>query len=360
MERALLIEVKTYGFLHVGVEPLRREVLKRTWSLLAGNTLFGALQAALVRLDGPQGVGPQALISGLAGEPRLRFMPLLPDSDRQVDSAVSYCRQAERLAQAERGDIRVEPGEQPPLRYQTTPHAPLNRRNEQIHGSMLYAVECHQPEQVYRGWIFCGADLKPHIERGIAMLPFLPLGGKGKFTCAEAHIEDECDTSIIREDMAASIRLNNSDLASDGQGRGTHSDIEIELATPLVFEGSDMGIVKEAVRWQPKPPRRYRVWRTGVYPDSTSAGGTRVYGELAAGADLPLAWDPQGTYYVGQTSHAVPALPNGSRFAFAHEQATALANAFIDGVGRADWRALGWGQIFIRTPEEKRGESSDG
>ena len=78
MERALLVEVTTYGFLHAGMAPLRQEVLKRTWPYLPGSTLYGALQAGLIRLDGPAWPAPTALLADLAAR-RLRFTPVLPD-----------------------------------------------------------------------------------------------------------------------------------------------------------------------------------------------------------------------------------------------------------------------------------------
>ena len=71
--------------------------------------------------------------------------------------------QAQRLA-----DFELGRKGKPPLRYQTTPHAPLNRRYEQIEGSLLYAVESHGRKQRYRGWIFCRGQLEPILRRAWA------------------------------------------------------------------------------------------------------------------------------------------------------------------------------------------------
>ena len=317
---ALPIEVKTYGFLHIGIEPLRREVLKRTWPYLSGGTLFGAIQAALIRLDGPAGKGPSALLDALCteehNEQTLRFMPLLPDNSGTIVDGWSYCRQAQRLAELAHGNARAkiqDPG------YQTTPHAPLNRRNAQIHGSMLYAVECHQPEQRYRGWIICNEMLTEHIRRGLAMLPLLPFGGKGKFTCAEATIceKEPPRLTVWKQDFvsAAKKAQQADDIESD--------TLNVELLSPLVYQAAELGILQKATVWRPKSPRRYRVWRTGVYPNLTSdqGDGRRSYArtlEDEVEALPAIAWPGRGKsgFALGQTSEAVPALPDGSRFEF--------------------------------------------
>lgn len=353
MEQALWLDVKTYGFLHVGIEPLRREVLKRTWALLAGNTLYGVIQGALMRLDGPLGQKPARLLDALcrptdAGGPALRFMPLLPDNRGTIKRAWDYCIQATRLADLERGTLVRDAFDRG---YQTTPHAPLNRRNAQIHGSQLFAIECHQPEQRYRGWILCEKDLVPLLEEALTMLPFLPLGGKGKFTVAEATVLDCLETSTLRTQL-----IQDANAAQPAQGADSPAPlIEVEMVTPLVFQGVDLGIIQGAQRWQPKPPRRYRVWRAGDYPDITRGGrhffGRRLPTTLPTAARPPMAWLPESTGYTfGETSQAVPALPDGSRFGFTPAHTAALADAFFTGVGRADWAALGWGQLFFRQP----------
>jgi hypothetical protein len=121
----------------------------------------------------------------------------------------------------------------------------------------------------------------------------------------------------------------------------------VELLTPMVLGGSGVGLVTQAVRMQPKPPRFYRVWRTGAYPDMTHPEGRRVFGVKLDNADLPLAWQLAGDYYVGQTSQPVRALPNGNRFTLPGDAAEAAAAAFVHGLGRPDWAGLGWGQLFI-------------
>lgn len=336
MERALLVDVTTYGFLHAGVEPLRREVLKRTWPLLPGWTLFGALQAALIRLDGPGGAGPTALLDALVGG-RLRFTPLVPDQGGTVRDAYTYCRQAARLLAAESGQGQTAPQ----LRYQTTPHAPIARRHGQIQGSLLYAVECHGAEQRYRGWVFCDDEGENALRRGLALLPFLPFGGKGKFTAAEAMIAEDATTgrTALEGALAAAIAAY------------CPQEIVIRFVAPVVVQGVEPGLLGEARSLSPRPPRRYRVWRTGVYPDAVSDGGRRTYG-VQADATLELAWQEGQGYLVGQTSESVVALPEGSTFVFDGDKAPAVAAAFVRGLGRRDWASTGWGQFFVQFPDE--------
>lgn len=330
MERALLVEVTTYGFLHAGMAPLRREVLKRTWPYLPGGTLYGALRAGLIRLDGPDGPGPSTLLAELAGG-RLRFTPLLPDMTGRITDAQRYSEQMQLLADVESG---VEAAR--PARYQTTPHAPLSRRFEQVEGSLLYAVESHAPEQRYRGWIFTSAAGERALRRGLGLLPFLPLGGKGKYTAAEIQVVEVTE----RRELAAAL------AARLGGGEFT-----VELASPAAIEGADLGILKDALRMSVRPPRVYRVWRTGLYPDQTDRenGGLHRYGvEAPGGTDVPLAWQAGDGYLYGQVTQPVRALPEGCRFTFDGAQAGTVAEAFVAGVGRADWAGLGWGQLFVR------------
>ena len=124
-------------------------------------------------------------------------------------------------------------------------------------------------------------------------------------------------------------------------------EITIELLSPLVIQGASSDLLRQALRLSPKPPRYYRVWRTGLYPDET-VGTQRTYGIPLTDGDLPLAWQESGVYYVGQAREAVRALPDGSRLTLASAQAREIAQAFTEGLGRADWAALGWGQLFVR------------
>jgi hypothetical protein len=259
-------------------------------------------------------------------------MPFLPDTQQVVNDGASYCRQARLIADTVAG--RVNP---PALHFQTTPHAPLSRRYGQVEGSLLYAVESHLPEQIYHGWVICDGAADAEVRRALGLLPWIPFGGKGKFTAAEARIIDEIPPQTLVDTLALSIQ----------QQSGADNEIEIELLTPLVLHGSDLGLMAQAIRLRPQPPRRYRVWRTGIYPDITLEERERPYGARLDSADLPLAWQHSGPYFAGQSSEAVLALPEGSRFAFAPEQTAAVAHSFVAGTGRADWAALGWGQIFV-------------
>lgn len=337
MDRALLVDVTTYGFLHAGVEPLRREMLKHTWPLLPGWTLFGALQAALIRLEGPAGAGPAAMLDALVGE-RLRFTPLMPDQGRSVSDACTYCRLAAHLLAAESGH---GPAGAPNLRYQTPSFAPIARRDGQLQDS-LYAVECHGTEQHYRGWIFCDDSTEPALRRALGLLPFLPFGGKGKFTAAEAWVAEDATTDLVTFKQA---------LAGVMAAR-CPQEIVIRFASPVVVHGAEPGLLGEARSLSPRPPRRYRVWRTGAYPDITSGEGWRVYGTKAEGA-FELAWQEGEGYLAGQASESVIALPEGSTFVFGPDKAGALASAFVRGLGRRDWSSTGWGQFFVNFPEKE-------
>ena len=322
MELALLVEVTTYGFLHAGMAPLRQEVLKRTWPYLPGSTLYGALQAGLIRLDGPQGVGPTALLAALTAR-QVRFTPLLPDGtpsdvaqldgSSQITDADTYCRRASLVADFEEGRRGA-----PPFRYQTTPHAPLSRRYEQIQGSMLYAVESHSPEQRYRGWIFCTAALEPLLRRAMGLLPFVPLGGKGKYTAAEIRVVQRIDRPAFEAGLRATLGS---------------ADINVELLSPLVLQGADSDLLRKVRSVSRlRPPRFYRVWRTGLYPDATT-GSSRAFGAPVTDGDLPLSWQRPGVYYVGQARDAVKALPEGSRFVFSPADAADVARRLHRGHG---------------------------
>lgn len=330
MERALLVEVITYGFLHAGQGPLRREVLKRTWPWLPGATLYGALQAALIRLDGLKGARPMALSEALCTG-ALRFTPLLPDTLQRIESASTYCRQAERLTAAEAGLLREQT---PVLRYQTTPHAPLSRRQEQIEGSLLFAVESHQLQQRYRGWIFCEEALIAPLQQAIGMLPLLPLGGKGKFTSAEAQVVQTTTSAALQAELVAKLPASGEAMT-------------VELLTPMIFQAAGWGQLAPPERVQIKSPRRYRAWRTGVYPNATT-GGRQEYG---------VQPDESQPFRVGQASAPAAGWPEGSRFGYTSSatQGAQIAAAFVAGAGRSDWACLGWGQLFVHLAPQEGG-----
>jgi hypothetical protein len=253
----------------------------------------------------------------------LRFTPLLPDTLQQIESASSYCRQAQRLTASEAGLLRGEP---PVLRYQTTPHAPLSRRQEQIEGSLLFAVEGHQLQQRYRGWIFCETALMQPLLQAIGMLPLLPLGGKGKFTSAEAHVVQTTMSKVLQADLVGN-------LPAAGQ------PMTIELLTPMIFQAAGWRQLTPPERVQVKSPRRYRAWRTGLYPNATT-GGRQEYG---------IQPDATQPFRVGQASAPAAGWPEGSRFGYTCDatRAAQIAEAFVTGAGRADWACLGWGQLFV-------------
>jgi CRISPR-associated Cas5-like protein len=105
MDTAFVVRLRSFGFLHPGRERLRT-VLKRSWPFIPGSTLYGAVAAALIRLDGVGAALPgegeggyHRLLRLIAGElSRVRFTPLLPvGPDQTLESAEAYCRQAQAL-----------------------------------------------------------------------------------------------------------------------------------------------------------------------------------------------------------------------------------------------------------------------
>lgn len=60
-DTAFGVHLRSYGFFHSGRERLQTRVLKRVWEHIPGGTLYGAVAAALIRLEGldeaPPGMG---------------------------------------------------------------------------------------------------------------------------------------------------------------------------------------------------------------------------------------------------------------------------------------------------------------
>jgi hypothetical protein len=329
MDTVFRVRLRSYGFLHPGRERLRT-VLKRSWPFLPGSTLYGAVAAALIRLDG---VGTEPLGEGAGGyhrllrliaqgkeESRVRFTPLLPVAEGQaLRSAEEYCRQARLLYE------QLEPAF-----FLTTPHAPLARETLQIHGDQLYAFSSHRAGQAYEGFVFAPGDWEDDLWRALRLLPLLPLGGKGKFSLAEGEIAGRENLAQLRAVLEGSLRGGEA----------------VRLLTPMILQdGQPNWLMEEAEAVTDLPRlRRYRAWRTGAYYDFLEGRFDEVgigpgEGEQAAQYGLPS----------GAESRAATGIPEGSRFVLpaGADQAAKVAEHFVRGVGHPNWTYLGWGQVVV-------------
>jgi len=352
LDTVLTVRLRSYGFFHSGRERLRVRVVKRCWEFIPGSTLYGAIGAALIRLDGLDPAEPVPL-QGEGGYHRLlravaagqiRFTPLLPDTGDKasaIRTAEEYCHRAFMLQSALYGDLLPEGLKQKvqaklqELRglMQTTPHAPLNRYTLQVHESDLYATAVHRQRQDYTGFVFTGApDLPDLLRPALRYLPLLPFGGKGKFACVEAEIEGKPgNLGVFQADLEEYL----AKLGSDGP-------IEARLLTPLALQGGeDSVLIEKAAEMHFARLRRYRAWRTGHYyaPGDPKA----VEGFIPVGLDR-TSGGPGGT-----ESSPVLGVPEGSRFRFpaTDEVRQQLARAFIEGDGNPGWTYLGWGQVVM-------------
>lgn len=352
LDTVLTVRLRSYGSFHSGRERLRVRVVKRCWEFIPGSTLYGAVGAALIRLDG---LGPVELVplQGDGGYQRLlravadrqiRFTPLLPDLGTEEDpvicTAEDYCHTALMLQYALYGDPLPErlaplPAQLRELRalMQTTPHAPLNRRTLQIHESDLYATAVHRQQQDYTGFIFTGApDLLDLLRPALRYLPLLPFGGKGKFTCVEAKVEGQ----------PGNLGDFRNDLESYLAGLDSNGQIEARLLTPLTLQsGDDSLLMKASEEMHFARLRRYRAWRTGHYYAPGNAKAENGF--------IPVGLDRESGGPGGTESTPVLGVPERSRFRFPADDETCarLAKAFIEGDGNPAWTYLGWGQVVM-------------
>lgn len=333
-DRVFVVHLRSYGFFHSGRERLRVQVLKRTWEHIPGGTLYGALAAALIRLDPPadldnitpdhdEGRYFEMLRAVQAGE--IRFTPLLP-SPSELKSGAKYCTQAMHLLAALYGEGEQQPQKADCKLLHTTPHAPLARATEQIHGDQLFAIRTHRPQLDYYGFIFGKTAHRSWLEKALGLFPIMPVGGQGKFSLVEGE--------LLAEEPLTRFRSDLEKWAADRLGW-------VRLLTPLVLPSSGVaeplaqGVVEEMVmtRFQ-----RYRVWRTGRYfngddfdrPFGTDQGYTADYAPFLAG---------------GEESVAVQAMPERSRFRL--KNPADAVRWFIEGTGHPGWSYLGWGQVVI-------------
>lgn len=339
-DTAFIVHLRSYGFFHSGRERLRVQVLKRTWEHIPGSTLYGAVAAALIRLDGldehadPFESGPggyHALVRAVK-ERRIRFTPLLPVSEEVQEArewtAGRYCEQAMRLHAAVYADAKVESDRHEQALFHTTPHAPLDRATEQIHGDQVFAIRAHRPFLDYYGFVFADAGVESLLRRALRLLPFIPVGGRGKFSLVEGkllqrqHLDDFAEA--LREWAAGRgdwVRLLTPMVLGDGQAEG-----------PLAGAGRE--VVMTGLR-------RYRVWRTGRYYDALQKAFGRSVGTEPGKCVAPDAPFLPG----GLESEAVRAVPERSRFRLLDRDDVACW--FIAGVGNPSWTYLGWGQVVI-------------
>ncbi len=305
-----IVHLTSYGFLHPGREGFKR-VTKEAWRLIPGSTLYGAVTAALMRLDCPKeqadldscaecsaACGYRALLAEVQAQ-RLRFSPLVATS-RQENwyTAQEYSQDAANAS----------------VRLGISPRAPLSRDTGAIHQDRLHGLVVHQPFQHYRGFVCTTpAFRRDHLQRALTALPFFPFGGgRGKFTQVEANIIQEFD--------------NISDFCPPRPVPCLTLLTPAILASPQVADLVG-GMTCEVANFS---LRRYTFWRTGLYweegkTEPQAYGGDKIESHftlarvgLAETAELHLK-DPE------------PQL---------------VQQLFITGLGAADFTYLGWGQVF--------------
>jgi hypothetical protein len=341
-DAAFVVHLRSYAFFHSGRERLRVQVLKRVWEHIPGSTVYGALAAALIRLDGieedadpfEKGKGGYHDLVDAVKRQRVRFTPLLPVVDGpQLKSAEAYCAQALKLHAALYAD-EIPDGVEPPDKHErsilhTGPHAPLDRGTERIHGDQVFVLRTHRPMLDYYGFIFADEGLKPLLERAFRLFPLMPVGGRGKFSLVEAEIVDHQPLDSFRRE------LRDWRETADRVGW-------VRLLTPLVLRNGHpddllKGTGREMVM---KGLRRYRVWRTGRYYDAQED-------EFAdpRGIERGEHEDEEAFLPGGRESDAVLAVPERSRFRLL--DGDDVVDWFIDGVGNPSWTYLGWGQVVI-------------
>ena len=356
-DTAFVVHLRSYAFFHSGRERLRVQVLKRAWEHIPGSTLYGAVAAALIRLDGidenaepfEEGDGGYHELMGAVKRQSIRFTPLLPmeEAPRRKDGdegkeegeedglGASYCQQAIRLHAALYADQVPEglegPGERERSILHTGPHAPLNRDTERIHGDQVFVLRTHRPLLDYYGFVFANQGLRPLLERAFRLFPLMPVGGRGKFSLVEAKIVDQETVEVFRDNLG--------DWMDKEERTGW-----VRLLTPLVLRNGQpddllRGTGREIVM---NGLRRYRVWRTGRYYDAYRDDGAFAD---PSGIKKGKQEDEAAFLPGGRESDAMLAVPERSRFRML--DGDDVADWFIEGVGNPNWTYLGWGQVVI-------------
>lgn len=342
------VHLRSYGFFHSGREPLAGQVLKRTWEHIPGSTLYGAVAAALLRLDPPLNketdlnqktltVTPDARgryfdLLRVVQARQIRFTPLIP-SAAALQSGAEYCQQAMGLIHQEPTRDNNQAAFSTRFVHSllhTTPHAPLSRQTEQIHNDQLFAMRTHRSHLDYYGFIFGRSEQRAWLTEAFRFFPFLPVGGKGKFSLVEGELLAEKPLAEFRNELQKWVAARSGWLY---------------LLTPMVFprkgvaEPFELNKVEEVIMAN---YQRYRVWRTGLYFNGEGGfdeplGIGPYYGE----EDSPLQAG-------GAESVAIRAVPEHSRFRLNNTQLQENATRwFIEGTGHAGWSYLGWGQVVI-------------
>ncbi|MBW1953922.1 MAG: hypothetical protein JRI66_12730 [Deltaproteobacteria bacterium] len=315
-----IIHLTSYGFLHPGRERFKR-VTKEAWPLIPGSTLYGAVAAALIRLDCQREqasldncnqciankqtrCGYLALLTEVQ-EKRLRFSPLVVSAfkpDQGFYTAADYSREAVQAA----------------ARLGICPRAPLGRETATIYKERLHGLVAHQPFQHYRGFVRTTAGFLPQLQRALRALPFFPFGGgRGKFTQAEAQ--------IVRQ------YSNHSDFCPPRPL--TH----LGLLTPAILPAScrSLGSIGGSEKYDLENfrLRRYTFWRTGLYWEEGYTAEFKGYGGPSIQKHLTQA-------RLGLTEETVLHL--------SEPQPQAIQRLFLEGLGASDYTYLGWGQVYFR------------
>jgi len=315
-----IIHLTSYGFLHPGRERFKR-VTKEAWPLIPGSTLYGAVAAALIRLDCQREqasldncnqclaseqthCGYLSLLNEVQAK-RLRFSPLVVSAfkpDQKFYTAEDYSREAAQAA----------------ARLGICPRAPLGRETATIYKERLHGLVAHQPLQHYRGFVRTTAEFLPHLKRALRALPFFPFGGgRGKFTQVEAQIVPNS--------------VNESDFCP------AQAVTRLGLLTPAILPpGSrSLGSIGGSKKYDLENfrLRRYTFWRTGLYWEEGGAVEFEPYGGPTIQAHLTHA-------RLGLAEETVLHLPE--------PQPDAIQRLFLNGLGAPDYTYLGWGQVYFR------------
>jgi len=315
-----VIHLTSYGFLHPGRERFKR-VTKEAWPLIPGSTLYGAVAAALIRLDchleqasleacahcqanGRTDCGYMALLSEVKAK-RLRFSPLVVSAfmpKQEFYTAADYSREAAQAA----------------ARLGICPRAPLGRETATIYKERLHGLVAHQPLQHYRGFVRTTAGFLQRLKRAFRSIPFFPFGGgRGKFTQVEAQIVYKF--------------TNESDFCPP------QAVTRLSLLTPAILPpGSrSLGNIGGSSKYDLENfrLRRYTFWRTGLYWEEGDKTQFKDYGGPTIQAHLTQA-------RLGLAEETVLHLPA--------PQPGAIQRLFLDGLGAPDYTYLGWGQVYFR------------
>lgn len=314
MKKIAIVKIRSYGFLHPGKEQWKT-VLKKCWNIIPGSTLYGAIATALIKtecnkpevtiencqecLKESVDCGYHKLLNQINTdeENRIRMSPLIP-SNEAIENAEDYNRIALELL---KGHLK-----RPKLG--TTPHAPLNRQSLRIHGDHLYGIVCHQPFQDYYGFIVHDDSFSKKLEKAINTLAVIPFGGRGKYCPIEAEISYLVSIDKFFEGFQATRKL--------------------QLLTAMITDDFEGELLRQSILVELKY-KRYRVWRTGLYWESSNWNAYKI-GSVETQQTIPVKGISEGTKIVLNDNNTM----------------NDLINIFANGYGNPDWTYLGWGQVI--------------